>query len=364
MTFLEVYFINWYMKVAHFGNFAYSIFLLIWIFAISYELRRTVKMRNNLATLSHDNSDARRQHYTINIVKLMIMLLIVLLEMTLTGLGEMDVLYIPINFSLYGNKSHITQTNTIHTTILDCISRDNFAGIGVGVFSVVITIYLYIVWTYCLCLNYFSMIYGNEMDGRKLCTRTLLRVVLSTSVITLMLSKYTIILGLFSYTLMIASAVTYLVICQKRLIRKIRAKRLVVNLERPKSRVRRLDKVLNYTRKMGGFIITVGVIRLVSVFLCGSIGNVIIPILRNPCWLEYVNGSQNIYTQIDLVTNMLAQVVFTGGKLINISYALLIVGLNVTVVCVSYSVQRKQLKKIVEKKYTTYGVPLTRRLLD
>ena len=364
MTFLEVYFIKWYLKVTYFGNLAYSIFLLIWIFAISYELRRTVKMRKNIDTLSLYNADARRQHYTNIIVKLAIMLLIVLLEMALTGLCLMDELYIPINFSLYGNKSDIAQTNTLNTTVLDCISRDNFVGLGVGVFSVKITIYLYIVWTYCLCLNYFSMVYGDKMDCRKLCKYTLLRIVLSTSVITLMMSKYTIILGLLSYTLMITTAVVYLVISQKRLIRNIRAKRFEVNLERPKSRIKRLDKELNYLRKMGGFIIAVGVIRFVSVFFCDSIGEVIIPILRNPCWLEYVHGFENIYPQIDWVTSMLAQVVFSVGKIINGVYVLLVVSLNVLVICVSYYVQRKQLKKIVEKKYTTYGVPLTRRLLD
>lgn len=351
------------MKVAYCGDFAYSIFLLIWIFAISHELRRTVKMRKNIAALSLDNSDARRQHYTNNIVKLTIMLLIVLLEMALTGLCQMDKVYIPIHFPSYGNNSDVTQTKTIETTILDCISRDHFVGIGVGVFSATISTYLNIVWTYCLCLNYFSMVYANKMDCRKLYKHTLLRVALSTSVTTLMLSKYTIIPGLFCDTLMIISAVVYLVVCQKRLIREIRAKRLDVNLERPKSRVKKLDKELNYIRKMGGFIIIVGVIRFVSVFLCGSIGFVLIPILRNPCWLEYVHGFENIYTQVDRVTLVLAQVVFTVGKIINMSYVLVIVSVNVLVVCVSYYVQRVQLKKIVRKKYTTYGVPLTRRLL-
>ena len=364
MTILEVYFINWYMKVAYCGNFAYCCFLLIWVFAITYELVRTLKKLKRLDSLDLDNTNIWKRHYTNNVFKQTLMLIIVLLEMAITGLGQMDAFYIPTNFPLYANKTDLIQHTITDTSILECFAKDSFIGIGVGVFTAEITVYMYIIWTYSLCLNYYSMVFTEKIKWKNLAKPTLSGFVLSTLVITLMFSKYTILIGVFSYTILIVSAVLYLVISHKRLIRTIQAKRFDVNQE-SKCQVRRIDRELNYVKKIGGFIIIIGVIRVVSVFLCGSIGYIIIPIVRNPCWIESMTDFQKIYSQnLDGITQTIAQVIFTVGKIVNLSYVLLIVSLNMFVACMYYHQKKVQLQKIVKKKYTTYGVTLRRKLIE
>ena len=361
MTFLKRYFINWYIKFAYFGNFSYSCFLLIWIIGITYELCRTLKKRKRLDYLALEDSRFWKKHYNNNITKQTLMLIIILFEGVQVALGQMDALYIPIHFPLYGNET--THLNNTQANILDCLATNKFVGLGLGVFSIKITVYLYIIWTYSLCLNYCSMTYLNNIEWRKICKPTMIGIMLSSLAPILMASKYTVLAGVFSYLLLVALAGIHLVLSQKEMLRTLKAKRFDLNRESSKQQVRRIDRELKYVKNIGGFVIIIGMVRVVSIFLCGSIGNVIIPIARNPCWVEYVIGNHGAHTQFEGITITIAQVVFSIGKIVNVTYVLMVLTLNVFVGCVYYYAKKIQLNRIVKRKYTTYGKPLTRGLI-
>ena len=363
MSILKKDFINWYMKLAYFGNFTYSCFLLIWLIGITYELYRILNKLKRLQYLDIEDSKSWRKHYNNNRFKLTIMLVIVLFEGVQVALNQMDALYIPIQFPLYGNETTPVDFNNAYVNILYCLATNKFVGVGLGVFSIKITVFLYIILTYSLCLNYCSMAYANHIEWRKLCKPTIIWVMLSSLAPFLMISKYTVLTGVFSYFMLITIAAIHCILSQKQLIRTLQAKRFDLNQESSKRQVRKIDKELRCVKNIGGIVICIGLVKIFSNFFCGSIGNVIIPIARNPCWIQNSNSYHGAHTQVEVISITIAQAVFSIGKLVNGFYVLIVLALNVLVGCLYHYVRKIQLDRIVKKKYTTYGKPLTRGLL-
>ena len=363
MRILEEYFLNWYFRLAYFGNAIYSCFLLVWAIGIIYELSRTLKKIKRLQKLDTNDYNSWKKHHNDNIFKLTLMLAIILLEGVQVVLSQMDALYTPTHFALYGNKTNSVNSSSEYADTLYCLSTNKFVGAGLGIFSARITVFLYIIWTYSLCLNFCSMAYVNNKEWGKLCRHTVMWIVLSSLVPLLMISKYTVPTGVLSYFLLIVIAAIHLVLSQKQLLRALQTKRFDLNQESSKRQVRRIDKELRCVKKIGGLVIIIGLVKIFFDFICGSIDNTIIPVARNPCWIPYFNSHHGLHTQVESITITIAQAVFTIEKLANISYVLMVLGLNVLFGCLYFYIRKIQLDRIVRKKYTNYGKPLTRSLL-
>ena len=362
---LNTYFIQWQLKLAYAGDAIYLCFLIVWLVCIGYYVRVTLIKKRRLSFLEPSNREIQlwKQHYSRSLYKLVMMLIIVMLEIMIVISDQASVFYIPVHFSLYRNASESLNNGSANANYLHCIVTNKFEKIGVGKFSFVLTIYLYIITTYSLCLKHCAFTYQEKGDQKKHISKTIAWVTVCTSVIALMLSKYTILIGTCVYTGLIMLGARRMVHSHKMLIRSMKAKRCDIIYARREnsSFVKRIDRDICQVKTIGGFIITIGMIRIVAGLFGGVIGNILIPILRNPCWIspKFVAMQKHI----DAVTETGAQVAFIATRLVNLFYVVLILIVNIYVVYVKLFRRRSQLRRIVNKKYTTYGKPLSRHLL-